>query len=419
LSASEVARGTRTGRLPFPVAVGLATWLFVGATAALAAVLLPGGAESATLRDQLGPLGDALAPWYQFDGPFYLRIVENGYSGGAESAFFPLYPLVVWLASGLGASLGAELIAACVVSAGSFVAALTVFHRLAELELPPAQARVAVLLLATFPTAFFFFAPYTESLFLALTVGGFYAARTGHWAWAGVLAAGASATRNSGIVLLVPLVLLYLYGPRSGGERIAGARGWRPRYRVRRNVLWLALAPAGLAAFCLHLAFVADDPLAFLSAQDDFHFRSFWGPFGGIVAAFLAVVEGVRELLPGASVIPTDLPQYGATPTSSAIQRILFFVFLIGVLVAVAGTLRRLSGAYGAYVVAALFLPLSYPAEAQPLMSLPRFVVVLFPLFVWAAVLVERRRWTRWVVPASAAGLAFLTAAMATRHFVA
>ena len=55
--------------------------------------------------------------------------------------------------------------------------------------------------------------------------------------------------------------------------------------------------------------------------------------------------------------------------------------------------LRRLPLAYGAYVLAALALPLSYPVSAQPLMSLPRFLLVLFPLGIWlAAWLVERPR---------------------------
>ena len=45
--------------------------------------------------------------------------------------------------------------------------------------------------------------------------------------------------------------------------------------------------------------------------------------------------------------------------------------------------IRRLPAAYGAYVVGALALPLSYPVGPQPLMSLPRFVAVLFPLFMW------------------------------------
>ena len=49
------------------------------------------------------------------------------------------------------------------------------------------------------------------------------------------------------------------------------------------------------------------------------------------------------------------------------------------------GVLRRLPLAYGAWVAVSLLLPLSEPVEPQPLMSLPRFLAVLFPIFMWLA----------------------------------
>ena len=85
------------------------------------------------------------------------------------------------------------------------------------------------------------------------------------------------------------------------------------------------------------------------------------------------------------------------------------------------GTLRRLPAAYGAYVVAALALPLSYPVGPQPLMSLPRFLAVLFPLFMWlGAWMADGGRLRRAIVLApSAAGLAVVTAVFATWHWFA
>jgi hypothetical protein len=81
--------------------------------------------------------------------------------------------------------------------------------------------------------------------------------------------------------------------------------------------------------------------------------------------------------------------------------------------------LRRLPFAYGLYVVTALMLPLSYPVAAQPLMSLPRFVAVLFPIFIWLAIWCEERRATERVAAASAIGLGLFTAQFATWHWVA
>ena len=74
--------------------------------------------------------------------------------------------------------------------------------------------------------AFFFSAVYSESLYMALSVGLFLCARRGRSAWVGVLGALATATNGAGIVLLLPAAMLYLYGPREdrGPDFNPGAR---------------------------------------------------------------------------------------------------------------------------------------------------------------------------------------------------
>jgi hypothetical protein len=72
-------------------------------------------------------------------------------------------------------------------------------------------------------------------------------------------------------------------------------------------------------------------------------------------------------------------------------------------------------------VLAALALPLSYPVGPQPLMSLPRFLAVLFPLFMWlGSWMADGGRARRVAVLApSAAGLAAVSAVVATWHWFA
>jgi hypothetical protein len=76
--------------------------------------------------------------------------------------------------------------------------------------------------------------------------------------------------------------------------------------------------------------------------------------------------------------------------------------------------------AYGVYVIAALALPLSYPVASQPLMSLPRFLVVLFPLSIWlAAWLAAHRRARTPALVLSALLMTAFVAQFATWHWVA
>jgi hypothetical protein len=357
--------------------------------------------DDAALTHPFGSLGDGLfSPLSRWDSVWYLGIAHSGYDG-ARSAFFPLYPLLVRSLAPTG-DRAALLVSAYVVSGIALLGALVLMHRLVALELGETIARSAVLMLALFPGALWLGVPYSESLFLLLSVGAFYAARTEHWAWAGACAALASATRSAGIVLVLPLVLLW----------------WRARPRRARDLGWIALAPAGLLAYSIYLAVVVGDGFAYLHLQEVW-FRSFAGPFGAVVDGAAAAWDGLRQLASGARA-PVYFTAAGGDPFAVAWHNLELFGFLVLTAVAVVGVIRRLPLPYGAYVVAALALPLSFPVGPQPLMSLPRFLAVLFPLFMWLALVCEGRRRTRRVVLALlAAGLVVFTARYSTWHWVA
>jgi hypothetical protein len=251
-----------------------------------------------------------------------------------------------------------------------------------------------ITLVALFPGALFFGVPYSESLFLLVSVGAFYAARTGRWAWAGALAAAASATRSAGVLLLVPLAILYV--SQNG--------------RLRPDALWLALAPLGLVGYCVYLGIEHGEPFAWMDLQDAWG-REFAGPFGALVTGAIAAGDGVRDLISGTYEYE-DGVRY-------ALMDIGLFAFAVGAVAATIGVLRRLPLAYGAYVVVALALPLSFPSTDQPLMSLPRFLAVLFPLFMWLALWADERRRTTEFGVAFVALLAFFTSQYAAWEFVA
>ncbi|MEA2247554.1 MAG: hypothetical protein QOH46_2083 [Solirubrobacteraceae bacterium] len=337
-----------------------------------------------------GAAGDTVvAPLARWDSVWYLAIANDGYppDDPRRAAFFPLYPLLV---RGASVIVGEPIVAGVLVSLACFAAALVLLHRLTALELGAPAARMAVWALALFPGAVFFSMVYSEALFLALSVGAVYAARTGRWAWAGAAGALAASTRSAGVVLLVPLALLWLWPPGGATRRL-------------RDGAWLALVPAGLIAFCVALALGGGDALAPMHAQDTW-FRTFAGPFLGTWDGASAAWRGLHDL-----------------GDPAARHDVMLLGFLVAAIPAVVGVLRRLPTAYGAYVLSALALPLSYPVGPQPLMSLPRFLAVLFPLFMWLGAWLAaggRARRAAVLLP-SAAGLALATGVVATWHWFA
>jgi hypothetical protein len=182
-----------------------------------------------------GWLGDLLAgPAARWDASWYLVIAHYGYRPdlgaftSSRTAFFPLYPLGLRAVSWFGIP---PVLAGVLISLLALALALYGIHRLTTLELSGARrtladrraiarprsgevARLAVLVTAFAPMAFYFSAVYSESLYLALSVGLFWSARHGRWAAVGALGALAGATRSAGLVLALPALILYLYGPR-------------------------------------------------------------------------------------------------------------------------------------------------------------------------------------------------------------
>ncbi len=323
-----------------------------------------------------------VAPAARWDAVWYLAIARDGYHHDPNTlrdAFYPLYPLLIHVGNWV---LGSRLLVGILISLACFLIALALLYRLTELELGAEDARSTLLLLAFFPSAFVFSAIYTESLFLMLSVGAFLAARQGRWAWAGIAGGLAALTRNSGIVVLVPLLVLFFYGPRADRppDVTSGAR-WRPRYRPAPPLAWLVLVPLGLGLFLNYSAITLHDALASFHVERSWyrHFQLLGGLTGGAKAAWRTLHDLVTSQGPAYD------PGSGSVALHFPGLDLVLFGFLVFALVGFVGVLRQLPLAYGAYVGVALLGTLSYPSAVQPLEAFPRYMVVLFPLQMWFA----------------------------------
>ncbi len=331
-----------------------------------------------------------IAPATRWDSTWYLGIAHLGYQRLDQTVFFPLYPGLVALGSAPFANAWAVLIG-ILISMACALGALFLLHRLVELEFGAEAARNTVWIVAWLPVAFFLSAVYSESLFLLLTIGSFYAGRLGRWWVAGLIGALAAATRNTGVLLVVPLALLYLYGPRQDREPDRPGGGWRPLYALRPDLLWVAAVPLGLLAYLVYLKLHLGHPLAPFNQQQ--HWRRSFIPLGGVPAG---IWDGLKSLV---AAVPGGAAAIGAHLSPRAITKhTVELAFLILGTVLLRMSWKRLPFAYTALAGLSLALAVSAPTPGDPLRSLPRFTLVLFPLWIALALWATEHRRVRAVV---------------------
>jgi len=186
--------------------------------------------------------------WSQgnFDGVHYLRIAQDGYIYQYTQAFFPVYPILIKIGSFF--TFGNELISALLVSNLSFLAALIVFFKLVREKFNENIAKWSCIFLLSFPTSFYFGAIYTEGLFFLLVVSAFYMIEKGKFWQGAIIGSVASATRLVGVFLAFTLTL------------------------SKKNIrIPFLVVPIGLLFYMIYLQFEFQNPFYFLTAQ------SVWG----------------------------------------------------------------------------------------------------------------------------------------------
>ncbi len=297
-----------------------------------------------------------LPAWDRWDVGLFRKVAAFGYQGypqdypdhGVE-AFLPGFPLVLravhivvpsWTAAGLVVSLVAGAVASVFLA------------RLSALEGVPGTRAVTALVLS--PYAVFLFAGYSEALFLALALPGWWCARQGRWASAGVLVALSTGVRITGLFLAVGLLVQYATAER----------------RLGRDVLWLLAPFAVLAAFFGYLGAITGDPLRWFHVQQDYWGRSLTLPWQALSTTFAAA----RDPLQGREYAWSFAAEIVAVGVGLALT-----LFL----------LRRARWGEATYVglsVAAL-------ATSSYYLSVARATLLWWPLWLLVAAAGERRSW--------------------------
>ncbi len=398
-TTGRTRRGDSAEAWAFPLRVWIIHWLLVQIPATYAIRFGVPNEPSPPYGEMPPPL-EGLAHWIveplrNWDGLWYRLIALEGYAGGVQSAraaFWPAYPgmmhggaaLTGWQVETVG----------YLVANLAFLGALLLIYRLITFDYgDPEVAKRALWAIALFPTALFFSAVYTESLFLFLVVAALYLWRRDHvWA-AGLVAVGAALCRSGGVFLILPfLVLLW--------DR--NRRDWREYWPDIIPALLPALGPVIFGAI---LQRDQGNWNAFIDVQEQ------WNRYSALPWETLQCAINTCHTLGGEpdGVSWGWVSDFARSPTwatltstewrvavanSDVLELVVTVLFLVLTLFG----LRLLPWYQTAWVIPGMLIPLLQPSEVHALMSMPRFVLVLFPLFIVLGMLL-RPRWIR--IPAA------------------
>jgi hypothetical protein len=300
--------------------------------------------------------------WLRKDAAWYTHIMMHGYfsfgSLPVTANFFPLYPLsgvIVQHATGLFLGSNSYLAAALVVSWVAFLATCVLLFRLVSDRFGDQTAYLAVLLLGLFPFSFYFGAPYTESLYVACAILAFLGIDRRNWWLAGTGALLAGATRPTGLIVGLAVVVAYFVD-------------WlRTRHRLRWDLLSLALVPLGFVAFAIFCWIHFGNPFAYVVASSQYwheHLQT------NGVRYFIGVLTHPNSWIHG------------------SLLNFLYALLILCVLAACYPVYRLLGASYLVFTLLSCLAPI---LEFSTINSTGRYVSVLFPIFIVLAYALQKR----------------------------
>jgi hypothetical protein len=308
-----------------------------------------------------------LTSWDHWDAMRYTQIAQFGYQNIYNTAFFPLFPLLIKGGALLRGNHG-YIAMGMIISNLALLGSLFVLYQIAADMLGESVGRRTILYLCIFPTAFFFFAPYNESLFLLLTAGAFLALRRQKWWLAGALGFFAALTRSAGLLLVFPYLYELWIARKSLDDD--GQSAWRRIWQTLPRLLPVALIPLGILIYSFYCWRVFHDPLAFSTVQ------SHWD----------------RQLTPPGTGIVFALGQLFFVQPFGSFYEVHILIDLAAtagfILLTILGW-RKLRSSYTLWIGLLLLYTFISPAIHQPdaLVSTQRFVLEMFPGFITLAAL--------------------------------
>lgn len=223
--------------------------------------------------------------WNSWDGGHYIGITLNGYAHLQQFAFFPFYPIVIKTLTFLGFS---PYLASLLISNSAFLGALFILEKLARFyDFNTDQINKTIIMIITFPTAFFFLAAYNESLLLFLSLSALYFAKRKLWFLASICVGLASFTKVIGITL-VPLLIFELFTQNKLLLKQSITKG----YTFFESLFYLlTFGLSGFYLYAYYLYYRSGNPFLFIKIQ------SYWGRTSAINNPITVLSESVTNFV--------------------------------------------------------------------------------------------------------------------------
>lgn len=281
-----------------------------------------------------------LAMWQRFDANWFVSLVENGYGRiPGDDHFPPLYPLLVRI---LEPVFGNAFLAGLFISHIATLFALKLLYDTFSQWGDRIIGKRAFLFFVIYPTFFFFFSAYSEPVFLVFVLLSIQAMRARSWAWAGFWTYCAILTRLQGAALLGPMLYLML----------------KDQPFMRKFSHWAAWIIAGIGGlFYLYLRSLQVTSGAIPLVESEWHAR--------LVPPWETYQYAIQTLLSGNFTF-IDFLNWAAV------------TLFIGLLI---WGWRRIPLEYNLYALFSLLIMLIRIVETQPLISMSRYSLTLFPVF--------------------------------------
>lgn len=283
--------------------------------------------------------------WGNFDGVHYISIAKSGYANQYTQAFFPLYPLLI---KTLSIFIHNLLLSALFISHICLLVALFVFYKLIRLDFSRQTAIWSIVFLLAFPTSVFFASVYTESLFFLLLVSSFYFLRKQTWGKSSLFAVLASATRLVGIFIFPVLLWEYYKAKR--------VKTWKIR-----DLIAIFLSTSGFLIYALYLKINFGSFTYFATSQNIAWQREGFVTLPQVIYRYLKIFATTTI---GSDAFLVALNEFVST----------FFVILVLIL-----AIRKIRTSYIIFSALAILTP----TLTGTLSSMPRYSLLIFPVFIY------------------------------------